>query len=137
MGSREHWGLAKTTRPRGTPCWLGPRARYSAGALADSPTENSTQSLLVLFAVIVIDLIGFGIVVPILPYYAKSLDASPATLGFLLAVYPAFQFVFSPSSESEIPSSASAPALPRIVASMTGFLPMRSERPPQIGLNTN
>ncbi len=49
-----------------------------------------------LFAVIIIDLIGFGIVVPILPYYAKSLDTSPATLGFLLAAYPAFQFIFSP-----------------------------------------
>ena len=49
-----------------------------------------------LFAVIIIDLIGFGIVVPILPYYAKSLDTSPTTLGFLLAAYPAFQFIFSP-----------------------------------------
>ena len=49
-----------------------------------------------LFTVIIIDLIGFGIVVPILPYYAKSFDTSPATLGFLLAAYPAFQFIFSP-----------------------------------------
>jgi DHA1 family tetracycline resistance protein-like MFS transporter len=73
-----------------------PRARYSAGALADSPTGTSKRSLLVLFTVIVIDLIGFGIVVPILPYYAKSLDTSPTVLGLLLAVYPAFQFVFSP-----------------------------------------
>jgi MFS family permease len=64
--------------------------------LADFPTEKSTRSLLALFAVIIIDLIGFGIVVPILPYYAKSLDASPVTLGFLLAAYPAFQFIFSP-----------------------------------------
>jgi len=50
----------------------------------------------VLFSVIIIDLIGFGIVVPILPYYAKSFDTSPTTLGFLLAAYPAFQFIFSP-----------------------------------------
>jgi MFS family permease len=50
----------------------------------------------VLFSVIIIDLIGFGIVVPILPYYAKSLDTSPVILGFLLAAYPAFQFIFSP-----------------------------------------
>jgi DHA1 family tetracycline resistance protein-like MFS transporter len=64
--------------------------------LANSPTENSTRSLLVLFAVIIMDLIGFGIVLPILPYYAKSLDTPPATLGLLLAAYPAFQFVFSP-----------------------------------------
>jgi DHA1 family tetracycline resistance protein-like MFS transporter len=64
--------------------------------LVDSPTEKSKRSLVVLFTVIIIDLIGFGIVVPILPYYAKSLNTSPATLGFLLAAYPAFQFVFSP-----------------------------------------
>ena len=64
--------------------------------MTDSPKLNSKRSLLVLFSVIVIDLVGFGIVVPILPYYAKSLDTSPTTLGFLLAVYPAFQFVFSP-----------------------------------------
>ena len=64
--------------------------------MANSPTQKSTRSLTALFAVIVIDLIGFGIVVPILPYYAKSLDTSPTTLGFLLAAYPAFQFVFSP-----------------------------------------
>ena len=64
--------------------------------MTDSPNRNSKRSLLVLFSVIVIDLVGFGIVVPILPYYAKSLDTSPTTLGFLLAVYPAFQFIFSP-----------------------------------------
>jgi len=64
--------------------------------VTDSPNSNSKRSLLVLFSVIVIDLVGFGIVVPILPYYAKSLDTSPTTLGFLLAVYPAFQFIFSP-----------------------------------------
>jgi MFS family permease len=64
--------------------------------LVNSPTEKSTRSLPALFAVIIIDLIGFGIVVPILPYYAKSLETPPTTLGFLLAAYPAFQFVFSP-----------------------------------------
>ncbi len=70
--------------------------RYSAGALVNSATQKLTRSLPVLFAVIIFDLIGFGIVVPILPYYAKSLGTSPTTLGFLLAAYPAFQFVFSP-----------------------------------------
>jgi len=49
-----------------------------------------------LFGVVVVDLIGFGIVMPILPYYAKSHDASPFVLGLLLAVYPAFQFAFAP-----------------------------------------
>ncbi len=64
--------------------------------MANSRTDESKRSLAALFAVIIIDLIGFGIVVPILPYYAKSFDTSPLVLGLLLAVYPAFQFVFSP-----------------------------------------
>ena len=59
-------------------------------------TRRPQRSLAILFSVIIIDLIGFGIVVPILPYYAKSLNTSPAVLGLLLAVYPAMQFVFSP-----------------------------------------
>jgi DHA1 family tetracycline resistance protein-like MFS transporter len=49
-----------------------------------------------LFSVIILDLIGFGIVMPILPFYAVDLAASPFTLGLLLATYPACQFVFSP-----------------------------------------
>ncbi len=72
------------------------RPRYIAGALANPTTQRPQRSLAILFSVIVIDLIGFGIVVPILPYYANSLDTSPTVLGLLLAVYPALQFVFSP-----------------------------------------
>lgn len=54
------------------------------------------QSLLVLFSVVVLDLIGFGIVVPILPFYAKQYGANATILGLLLASYSAMQFLFSP-----------------------------------------
>lgn len=54
------------------------------------------QSLLVLFSVVVLDLIGFGIVVPILPFYAKQFGANATILGLLLASYSAMQFLFSP-----------------------------------------
>ena len=64
--------------------------------MANPTTQRPPRSLAILFSVIIIDLIGFGIVVPILPYYANSLNTSPAVLGLLLAVYPAMQFVFSP-----------------------------------------
>jgi multidrug resistance protein len=58
--------------------------------------ERSKSALPILFIVIIIDLIGFGIVLPILPFYAKHFDASPALLGLLLATHAAMQFVFSP-----------------------------------------
>lgn len=55
-----------------------------------------TKPLLVIFLTILIDLIGFGIVIPLLPFYAARFDASPLDVGILVAVYSLMQFVFSP-----------------------------------------
>ena len=52
--------------------------------------------LAIIFVTILIDLIGFGIVIPILPLYADRFGASATTVGFLLAIYSAMQFVCSP-----------------------------------------
>lgn len=52
--------------------------------------------LLVLFVVVFIDLVGFGIVIPILPYYAKAYGASALTLGWLMTSYSLMQFFFAP-----------------------------------------
>ena len=45
---------------------------------------------------VALDLVGFGIVLPILPLYAERFDASPATIGLLVASFSLAQFVFSP-----------------------------------------
>jgi len=42
------------------------------------------------------DLVGFGIILPILAIYGESLGASPTTLGFVVASYSLAQFLFSP-----------------------------------------
>ncbi len=47
----------------------------------------------VIFFTVLIDLIGFGIIIPILPYYAQRLGAGGLGLGALLGVYSAMQFV--------------------------------------------
>ncbi len=52
--------------------------------------------LAIIFVTILIDLIGFGIVIPILPLYADHFGASATTVGFLLAIYSAMQFIGSP-----------------------------------------
>jgi MFS transporter, DHA1 family, tetracycline resistance protein len=44
----------------------------------------------------VVDLIGFGIVFPILPIYAKRFHASPATATGLVAAFSVASFFFSP-----------------------------------------
>src|SRR5688572_5192745 len=45
---------------------------------------------------VAIDLVGFGIVLPILPLYAKRFGASPVTATALVAAFSAAQFVCSP-----------------------------------------
>src|SRR5437762_13188809 len=47
----------------------------------------------VIFFTVLIDLIGFGIIIPILPYYAQRLGADGLGLGALLGVFSAMQFV--------------------------------------------
>jgi MFS family permease len=41
-------------------------------------------------------LIGFGLIIPIMPSYARELHASDATIGLLFASYSLMQFIFMP-----------------------------------------
>ena len=54
--------------------------------------------LVVIFTTVFIDLVGFGIVIPVLPFYAEGtrFNATPRTVGFLFASYSIMQLIFSP-----------------------------------------
>ncbi|MBA2338929.1 MAG: MFS transporter [Pyrinomonadaceae bacterium] len=54
--------------------------------------------LLVIFITVFIDLVGFGIVIPILPFYVQDsrFAASPSMVGLLFASYSLMQFLFTP-----------------------------------------
>lgn len=54
------------------------------------------RGLTVLFSVVIVDLIGFGIVMPALPFWAREFGADATTLGLLMSAYAAAQFVFAP-----------------------------------------
>src|SRR5690625_1967267 len=41
-------------------------------------------------------MVGFGIIIPVLPFYAEDLGATPFQLGLLMATYSVMQFIFSP-----------------------------------------
>ncbi len=58
----------------------------------------SKAPLLIIFLTVFIDLIGFGIVMPLLPIYAKRFgtDAHGWQIGLLMASFSAMQFIFSP-----------------------------------------
>lgn len=54
--------------------------------------------LVVIFTTVFIDLVGFGIVIPVLPFYAEGtlFNATPRMVGLLFASYSIMQLVFSP-----------------------------------------
>jgi len=53
-------------------------------------------SVLVIFLTVFIDLIGFGIIVPLIPSYSEHLGAQGYVIGLIFASYSAMQFIFSP-----------------------------------------
>lgn len=48
------------------------------------------------FVTILLDLIGFGMILPLLPFYAQELHATPAQIGLLFSSYSLTQLLFSP-----------------------------------------
>ena len=75
---------------------------YAVGLLS-LRTENPTlmqraHSIWIIFFVVFLDLLGFGIVLPLMPLYAADtrFQATPAEIGWLMAVYSLMQFFFAP-----------------------------------------
>lgn len=52
--------------------------------------------MIALFLIVLVDLIGFGIIIPLLPFYAEHFQAQPATVGLLMATYSLAQFIAAP-----------------------------------------
>ena len=53
------------------------------------------KALVVLFFTIFMDLMGFGLIIPILPIYAKELGATDAMVGLLGTSFSIMQFIFA------------------------------------------
>jgi DHA1 family tetracycline resistance protein-like MFS transporter len=62
------------------------------------PSEPAVRKapVVVVFLTVFIDLLGFGMIVPLLTIYARSFDATPFQAGLLVASYSLAQFVFAP-----------------------------------------
>src|SRR5262249_7116340 len=63
-----------------------------------SQKTMNRSPLIVIFTTVFIDLVGFGIVMPVLPFYAEGtiFNATPRTVGVLFASYSVMQFIFAP-----------------------------------------
>lgn len=56
----------------------------------------SRRLLAILFIVVFLDLVGFGIVIPLLPLYAERYQPPPWVFGLLLSSFSLMQFFFAP-----------------------------------------
>ena len=52
--------------------------------------------MLILFLIVFIDLLGFGIIIPLLPFYGEHFQADPFTVSLIMAIYSLGQFVAAP-----------------------------------------
>lgn len=54
------------------------------------------KRLLPVLFVVLVDVMGLTIIIPVLPFYAISFDANTTVIGLLVAMYPLMQFIFGP-----------------------------------------
>ncbi|ESU34490.1 major facilitator transporter [Bacillus sp. 17376] len=57
---------------------------------------DTKRALPILFLVMFLVMVGFGIIIPVIPFYAEEIGATPTQLGLLMAVYSLMQFIFAP-----------------------------------------
>jgi DHA1 family tetracycline resistance protein-like MFS transporter len=55
-----------------------------------------SRPLLVIFLTVFVNLVGFGIIIPLLPFYAETFGASPLVIGFLFAAFSVAQLISAP-----------------------------------------
>jgi MFS family permease len=60
------------------------------------PLRRPRSPLLPIFLIVLVDVLGFTIILPLLPFYSERLGASPAVVGFIVAIYAAFQLLAGP-----------------------------------------
>jgi DHA1 family multidrug resistance protein-like MFS transporter len=58
--------------------------------------KKMNETIAVLFLTLVIVMMGFGMIIPIIPFLVEEFGASGAAVGFLMAIYALMQLIFSP-----------------------------------------
>jgi len=59
-------------------------------------SQNNSKKLFIIFLTVFLDLLGFGVIIPLSPFFAKQYGASPQLIGILASTYSAMQFIFAP-----------------------------------------
>ncbi|MBC8073642.1 MAG: MFS transporter [Deltaproteobacteria bacterium] len=75
---------------------VGEPAPGTAVPASDDPPNVPMGAFATIWLTLFLDLLGFGIVIPVLPYYATEFGASPAVVTLLSSSFSLAQFVMSP-----------------------------------------
>lgn len=59
-------------------------------------TKHNRRSMAILFVSLVVVMLGFGMIIPLIPFYIDDFGASGSELGLLMATFAAMQFFFAP-----------------------------------------
>jgi len=54
------------------------------------------KPIFILFLIVFVDLVGFGILIPLLPFYVQRVGAGPEIITITLGLYSLFQFIAAP-----------------------------------------
>lgn len=57
---------------------------------------SNRRNIGILFFTLVVVMMGFGMIIPILPFYVEQFNTGGSTLGLLMATYALMQFIFAP-----------------------------------------
>ena len=60
------------------------------------PSVKADRPLLIIFLIVLVNLLGFGIIIPLLPFYATRMGASAMVVGLLFASFSVAQLVAAP-----------------------------------------
>jgi DHA1 family tetracycline resistance protein-like MFS transporter len=63
----------------------------------DTPSKRGWASPLIpIFLIVAVDVLGFTIILPLLPFYSERLGASPTVVGEIVAIFAVFQLISGP-----------------------------------------
>ncbi len=65
-------------------------------ATPEVPIEPPKGAMAALFLIVLSDLLGFGLIIPVLPFYARAYHASDFQVGLLFAIYSLCQLIATP-----------------------------------------
>jgi DHA1 family tetracycline resistance protein-like MFS transporter len=67
-----------------------------SAAVADATDKLDFKRILPIIAIVLVDLMGLSIIIPLMPLFAARFGANPLIIGVLQAAYPSMQFIGTP-----------------------------------------